>query len=246
MHKTRLIAFSLIVDNFAVKYVGNENAEHLRNALLHSYELATDWGGKVYSGMTLKWDYKNSTYDISMPGYIANVLSNFQHDNPKHPQDTPSRYDTPVYGTKTQYATRDETPPLTAKQCLNIQKVTGSVLYYTRALEPTVMMRLNDIAIEQTKATEKTQAATYHILDYLVTHPEATIRYHASYMILHSHSDASYLSVSHARSRLGCLLFFGYKPPNEENLNRSILKVAAVIKNVDPFHGYICESGYFL
>jgi hypothetical protein len=58
-----------------------------------------------------------------MPGYIANVLSKFQHDNPKHPQDTPSRYVTHVYGTKTQYATRDETPPLTTKQCLNIQKV---------------------------------------------------------------------------------------------------------------------------
>jgi hypothetical protein len=40
------------------------------------------------------------------------------------------------------------------------QKVTGSVLYYSRAVDPTVLMPLNDIAAEQTKATEKTQAAT--------------------------------------------------------------------------------------
>jgi predicted protein tyrosine phosphatase len=94
---------------------------------------------------------------------------------------------------KTQYATRDEAPPLTAQQCLTIQKVTGSVLYYAREVDPTVLMTLNDIATEQTKATEKTQAATNQMLDYLATHPEARIRYQASNMILNIHSDASYL-----------------------------------------------------
>jgi hypothetical protein len=51
-------------------------------------------------------------------------------------------------------------------------------------------------------------------------------------MILHIHSDASYLSVSNARSRLGGLLFCGDKPPQEDTLNGSILNVASVIKNV--------------
>jgi hypothetical protein len=69
-------------------------------------------------------------------------------------------------------------------------------------------------------------------LDYLATHPDATIRYHDSYMILHNHSDASYLSVSNAHSRLGGLLFCRIKPPQEETLNGSILNVASVIKNV--------------
>jgi hypothetical protein len=101
-----------------------------------------------------------------------------------------------VYGAKDQYATKYETLPLTAKQCLNIQKFTGSVLYYARAVDPTVMMPLNDIAMEQTKATEKTQAATNQLLDFLAIHSDATIRYHVSDMILHINSDASYLSVS--------------------------------------------------
>jgi hypothetical protein len=124
LHKTRPISFTLVVDDFAVKYVGKHHAEHLRNALLRTYELTTDWTVTVYSGMTLKWDYKNRTCDISMPGYVSNVLSKFQHDAPKNPQHTPSRYIMTVYGAKTQYATKDETPPLTAKQCLTIQKVT--------------------------------------------------------------------------------------------------------------------------
>jgi hypothetical protein len=75
-----------------------------------------------------------------MPGYVANVLSKFKHGTPKHPQHTPSRYVRPIYGAKTQYETQDETPPITAKQCLNIQKVTGSFLYCAIAVDPTVPM----------------------------------------------------------------------------------------------------------
>jgi hypothetical protein len=88
-------------------------------------------------------------------------------------------------------------------------------------------MPLNDIATEQTKVTEKTQAAANQMLDYLATHPDATIRYHASDMILHIHSDASYLSVSNAQSRLRGYFFLGNKSPEQETLN-----VAAIIKNV--------------
>jgi hypothetical protein len=170
LHKTRPISFTLVVDDFAVKYVRKQHAEHLRNALLRTYELKTDWTATVYSSMTLKLDYYKRTCDISMPGYVSNILSKFQYAAPKHPQHTPSWYVTPVYGAKTQYATKNETPPLTAQQCLTIQKVNGSVLYYARAVDPTVLMPLNDIATEQNKATEKTQAATNQLLDYLATH----------------------------------------------------------------------------
>jgi hypothetical protein len=96
LHKTRPISFTLVVEDFAVKYVGKQHAEHLRNALLRTYELTTDWKATVYSGMTLKWNYDRRTCGISMPGYVSNVLSKFQHHAPKHPQHTPSRYVTPV------------------------------------------------------------------------------------------------------------------------------------------------------
>jgi hypothetical protein len=155
--------------------VGKQYAEHLINAFLKTYELTTDWMATVYSGVTLKWDYNNRTCDISMHGYVSNILSKFQHDAPKHPQHTPSRYGTPVYGAKTQYATKDETPPLTAQQCLTIQKVIGAVLYYARAVDRTVLMPLNDIVMEQTKVTAKNQADTNQLFDYFATHPETTI-----------------------------------------------------------------------
>jgi hypothetical protein len=129
LHKAQPITFSLIVDDFAVEYMGKHHADHLINSFLQSYELITDWEKNVYSGMSLKWDYQKKECDISMPGYVSNLLSKYQHDAPNHPQHTPSKYVMPVYGSNTRYATQDETPPLTAKQCLNIQNVTGSILH---------------------------------------------------------------------------------------------------------------------
>jgi hypothetical protein len=78
----------------------------------------------------------------------------------------------------------------------------------------------------------KKEAAMNQLFDYLSTHPDATIRYHAPDMILHINSDASCLPVSNARSHLGGLFFLGNKPPEQDILNGSILNVAAVIKNV--------------
>jgi hypothetical protein len=191
LHNTKPTAFSLVVDDFAVKYVTESDANHLRDALLQHYEITTDWEGAIYSGITLDWDYKKRTCDISMPGYITNVLNTFQHDAPRTPHHTSSKYITPVYGAKMQFATKDNSPPLTAKQCTEIKKITGSVLYYSRAVDPTVLMALNDISTEQTAATEKTKTAAGQLLDYLGTHPDAKIRFQASDMILHIHSDAS-------------------------------------------------------
>jgi hypothetical protein len=94
-----------------------------------------------------------------------------------------------------QFATQNNSPPLTAKQCTEIQKNTGSVLYYSRAVDPTVLIVINDIPTEQTAATKKTKTAAGQLLDYLATHLDAKIRFQASDMILHIHSNESYLSV---------------------------------------------------
>jgi hypothetical protein len=38
LHTTRPISFTLVVDDFAVKYVGKQHSEHLRNSLLKLWE----------------------------------------------------------------------------------------------------------------------------------------------------------------------------------------------------------------
>ena len=52
------VQFSLIVDNFGVKYVGKRHMEHLINALKKHYtKLTVDWNGALYAGITLDWNY---------------------------------------------------------------------------------------------------------------------------------------------------------------------------------------------
>ncbi len=38
-HDTQLIQFTLVVDNFEVKYIGEEHAHHLKNTLKEHYKL---------------------------------------------------------------------------------------------------------------------------------------------------------------------------------------------------------------
>ena len=60
----------LIVDDFGIQYTGKENAQHLVSTLEKDYKLTTDWTGTQFCGLTLDWDYKNGTCDLSMPGYV--------------------------------------------------------------------------------------------------------------------------------------------------------------------------------
>ena len=61
-YDTKLVQFALIVDDFGVKSVGKENAEHLRDAPKEYYEIAEDWEGSLHSGVKLDWDFQNCHY----------------------------------------------------------------------------------------------------------------------------------------------------------------------------------------
>jgi hypothetical protein len=66
-----------------------------------------------------------------------------------------------------------------------------------------LLITLNYIAAKQSKGTKNTAKAIIQILNYCATHPDATLRYRASGMVLHINIDASYLSMPKARSRVG-------------------------------------------
>jgi hypothetical protein len=78
-HKTRLITFTLVVNEFGRTYVGEKHVDHLLNALKQHYEVTEDWEGKFHCGILVTWDYNNKTVDLSMPGYIESTLQKIQH-----------------------------------------------------------------------------------------------------------------------------------------------------------------------
>ena len=46
-HKTRPLWFTLVVDDFGVKYVGKQHAEHLMSILKQHYDMEEDWKGEL-------------------------------------------------------------------------------------------------------------------------------------------------------------------------------------------------------
>ena len=67
-----------MVEDFGIKYVGQENTDHLLMALRKYYKVSVDEEGSLYCGITLECDYKNRTLEISMPGYVEKTSHQIQ------------------------------------------------------------------------------------------------------------------------------------------------------------------------
>ena len=73
--RCRSINFTLVVDDFRVKHLVKKHVLHLKAALEDKYKVITDYVGKLYIGIELKWDYEKRTFQISMPGYVCAALN---------------------------------------------------------------------------------------------------------------------------------------------------------------------------
>jgi hypothetical protein len=107
----------------------------------------------------------------------------------------------------------DLSPELPPTDKTKIQEIIGTLLYYGRAVDSTILVALGSLASTQAKSTQATADAVTQLLDYCTTHPDAVVRFHASKMQLNIHSDASYLSEINARSRAGGLFFLSDPAP---------------------------------
>jgi hypothetical protein len=176
-----------------------------------------------------------------MPVYIKAALHKYQHAAPAHPEHAPHTWNPPIYGAKTQFV-NDETisPALSDKDVNKLQQLTGTLLYYARAVDPTLIMPINVLASEQSKATEVTAEKVIKLLNYCNTNPETKIRYHASDMILYVHSDASYLSENAAKSRAGGFFYMGSTTNTDKKLpNGAIL----IISKGSQTHDVVVSGG---
>ncbi len=82
-HESRPITFTLVVDDFGIKYENKDNADHLIASIKKDYMLTKDWTGNLYCGIQLDWDYAGRTVNISMSGYIKKKLQEYGHIIPR-------------------------------------------------------------------------------------------------------------------------------------------------------------------
>ena len=180
----RPASFTLVVDDFGVKYVGKEHVDHLIECLREMYKLMEEWTGSLYCGITLEWNYEERYVDISMPGYIKKKLQEYGHVLQDR-QTCPYSPAPVTYGAKAQaLLPADTSPKLNARGIKKVQKIVGSILYYARAVDMTVLMALIAIAVEKTTAKEKTMKRFIQLLDYLTSNADAKVRFHVSVGLL--------------------------------------------------------------
>ena len=153
-----------------------------------------DWDGSLFCGVNIDWNYPERTVTLNMPKYIPKALLKFQHPPPLSPQHQPYKHTPIQYGARVQTVNVDTSNPLSTEAIKRVQDIVGTLLYYGRAVDPTLLTALSSIAARQSNGTVAITEACQQLLDYVATHPNAGIRYKACDMILAVHTNASYLS----------------------------------------------------
>ena len=97
--------------------------------------------------------------------------------------------------------------------------MTGTFLYYARAVDPTMLLALSAIAANQSAQTEMTYEKTIFFLDYVASHPDAILTFKNSNMVLAVRSDTSYLTEPKSRSRAGGHFYLADKAEEEDPAN---------------------------
>jgi hypothetical protein len=183
--------------------------KHFLKTLRRLYTVKVDYAGTKYLGMSIDIDRVQRHVTLSMPGYITKLLKRVRPDGIK-PAKTPSIYVTPNYKSpKTQTATNDASPLASKEQQLELQIVVGTLLYYARTVDPTLLTVVNELGSVQANPTLNDMRKLDRLLQYASSHQNQGIRFHASTMQLQIQSDASYLCRSKARSVLGGLHYLG-------------------------------------
>ena len=232
VHESNGIAFTLVVDDFLVKFKDQDAALHLLAALRELYTITTDFAiTQKYVGITLFHNLKTNTIEMSMPGYVQKALQRFKRSYTVG-ADSPITYVPPRYG-KYQQEIHPDAPsmPLTPAEKLELQEVVGVFLFYARAVDPTMLTAINKIGSRQAKPTSLIKKEIERFLQYASSHPDAKLRIRASNMKLVCHSDGSYNSESEARSRAGSLLFLGDCADGEAP-NAPIAYISVIISTV--------------
>ena len=97
-HIYRPMYFTSVVDNFGIKYVGEEYAKHLIKSVQSQYLFKADQTGGLYCGIELAWNYEREFVDTNMRMYVGNKLIRYAQKHPDRKQYTPYAPAPVLYG----------------------------------------------------------------------------------------------------------------------------------------------------
>jgi hypothetical protein len=213
-HHTHSTAFTLVVDDFLVRYSHPSELDHLVSCLATLYELKVhrDLPRYTYLGYTL--DYSptspSSCMTLSMLNYIPSMLSHLCSSGCGSAS-SPAVYNPPV-------PYPDPSIPATLSTLVSpaektwIQQVVGCLLFYARALDLFVLIAVCQLSSHQSNSTQHDLSSAHRLINHVSSqrNPHKTI--HPSSMALWCCTDASYLSRPKSGSVAGCSVGLGDPP----------------------------------
>jgi hypothetical protein len=119
-HESRPLTFTLVVNNFGVKFVNKADVDHLISSIKKTYTLTEAWTGNLYCGIMLRWDYVGRTVNILMPGYIKMKLQEYEHIMPKNYKRVHTRR-------SQRNSARRPRPPSPTTRCQNLTQKASNV-----------------------------------------------------------------------------------------------------------------------
>jgi hypothetical protein len=154
---------------------------------------------------------------LSMPNYIPSMLSHLCPSGCGSAS-SPAVYTPPVSHPDLSLhlsppcITTSSTPVSPAEKTW-IQQVVGSLLFYARALDLSLLTAVCQLSSHQSTPTQHDLSSAHRLLNYASSHPNPHKTIHPSSMALWACTDASFLSRPKSGSVAGCSVGLGDSPP---------------------------------
>jgi hypothetical protein len=213
-HESRSTAFSLVVDDFGIKYTKPEDLEHFITIMKELYEMKVDRTGSQYLGFAIKFSEDRNKVHLSLPGYVAKAIERFCPHITRGSR-SPAVYVPPKMGAQGQLVDNDHevdtSPKLPPAGIKRLQEIVGVMLYYARAVDGTMLPAVNYIGSRQAQPTQRVMNDAMRLMAYAAAFPNNELVFTACDMILYGQADCSFLSRPEARSVAGGIEYLGNK-----------------------------------
>ena len=169
-NKSGSIRFALVVDDFAVVWTDQASMDHFVRTLTLLYQVKVNWLGNKYLGMDIRINRQDRHFTLTMNGYIRKLMQRVRPNGIKGAS-TPAQYTPPNYANPgAQKTTIDASPLASESDKKLLQSVVGTLLYYCRAVDPSICTAVHQLGSIQSKPTENDMAKMERLLRYVSSH----------------------------------------------------------------------------
>ena len=157
--------------------------DHFINTLTALYQVKINWDGTKYLGMNIAINRAERHVTLTMPKYIDRLLCKVRPEGVKGSK-TPATHTASNYANPgAQKATVDNSALASEDDKKLLQRVVGTLLYYSRAVDPSICTAVHQLGSVQSKPSQNDMRKMDKLLQYVSKHRNIGIRFYAAHLI---------------------------------------------------------------